>query len=491
MRDRDRDYDHLFKFVLVGDAGVGKSSFNIRLTDDTFSSRSVFNPYVDFKLRSIDIDGKFIKSQVWDLPPLGSTPSDFRDATHIRVNTQITSTLNGVILCCDVTNRQSYDNIPRWLDEIEKYYWKRNGPIFLVGTKCDLEGQRAVSRREVEAFAKKHGLTYMETSAKTGIGVEETFRALVTQSLAKLEAKEQGAEKEKEKEKDTKKEAKPKPSREERKQQKQAERQRKAQEKQEENELKAKDRLEQLKGMYQPAFTALDNGTTIKNEKALKKMLNQGEKLLKNFRKQDVHPHLQAEANYHLGRAAGALGDKKSALKYFNNALKLGDTKVQEWAQGRIDKLTATPQEKPISRHAHMPAPPVLAKKEQEKEERYETFEEYLEAKTGQKFIDPISQEAIKDLVVSKYGHNYDRTSIETWLDQSKTCPITRQPLTKDDGLYPNYSLKEELEKHRENFEAQKPQEKEQDETKEKRKSWREKEEEKRKDRGNGSLSKF
>ncbi|PSN43471.1 Ras-related protein Rab-35 [Blattella germanica] len=106
-----REYDHLFKLLIIGDSGVGKSSLLLRFADNTFSGSYITTIGVDFKIRTVEIEGERVKLQIWDT------------AGQERFRT-ITSTYyrgtHGVIVVYDVTSGDSFANVKRWLHEIEQ-----------------------------------------------------------------------------------------------------------------------------------------------------------------------------------------------------------------------------------------------------------------------------------------------------------------------------------------------------------------------------------
>ncbi|XP_059911082.1 ras-related protein Rab-35b isoform X3 [Gadus macrocephalus] len=106
-----RDYDYLFKLLIIGDSGVGKSSLLLRFADNTFSGNYITTIGVDFKIRTVEINGEKVKLQIWDT------------AGQERFRT-ITSTYyrgtHGVIVVYDVTSAESFVNVKRWLHEINQ-----------------------------------------------------------------------------------------------------------------------------------------------------------------------------------------------------------------------------------------------------------------------------------------------------------------------------------------------------------------------------------
>ncbi|KAH8325788.1 hypothetical protein KR067_008165 [Drosophila pandora] len=167
-----RGFDHLFKLLIIGDSGVGKSSLLIRFSDDTFSGSYITTIGVDFKIRTVDIGGLRVKLQIWDT------------AGQERFRT-ITSTYyrgtHGVIVVYDVTNGESFANVRRWLEEIQNNCDVVNK--VLVGNKNDDPDRKVVITEDAQRFAKQMDIELFETSAKDNINVDEMFLSITRQVL--------------------------------------------------------------------------------------------------------------------------------------------------------------------------------------------------------------------------------------------------------------------------------------------------------------------
>jgi len=165
-------YDHLFKLLIIGDSGVGKSSLLLRFADNTFSGSYITTIGVDFKIRTIEIGGQQIKLQVWDT------------AGQERFRT-ITSTYyrgtHGVIVVYDVQSVESFVNVKRWLHEIEQNC--DNVSRILVGNKDDCPEKKAVETDDAKVFAQQTNVKLFETSAKDNKNVEEMFAEITRQVL--------------------------------------------------------------------------------------------------------------------------------------------------------------------------------------------------------------------------------------------------------------------------------------------------------------------
>ncbi|KAM6112408.1 ras-related protein Rab-13 [Phoenicopterus ruber ruber] len=172
-------YDHLFKLLLIGDSGVGKTCLIIRFAEDNFTSTYISTIGIDFKIRTVDIDGKKIKLQVWDT----AGQERFKTITTAYYRGAV-----GIILVYDITDEKSFENIQNWMKSI-----KENASAgverLLIGNKCDMEGKRKVQRDEAEKLAKEHGIRFFETSAKSSVNVEEAFSTLARDILQKSSRK--------------------------------------------------------------------------------------------------------------------------------------------------------------------------------------------------------------------------------------------------------------------------------------------------------------
>uniref|UniRef100_H3D1L6 Ras-related protein Rab-35 n=1 Tax=Tetraodon nigroviridis TaxID=99883 RepID=H3D1L6_TETNG len=165
-----RDYDYLFKLLIIGDSahsGVGKSSLLLRFADNTFSGSYITTIGVDFKIRTVEINGEKVKLQIWDT------------AGQERFRT-ITSTYyrgtHGVIVVYDVTSAESFVNVKRWLHEINQNC--DDVCRILVGNKNDDPNSKVVETTDAQKFAEQMGINLFETSAKENINVEEMFNCI-------------------------------------------------------------------------------------------------------------------------------------------------------------------------------------------------------------------------------------------------------------------------------------------------------------------------
>ena len=131
-------YDHIFKILLIGDAGVGKSSILLRFTDDAFEEHLASTIGVDFKVKTVTIGGSTVKLTIWDT----AGQERFRTLTSSYYRG-----CHGVILTYDVNDRQTFTNLKQWLEEGDMYSTSQSSAKMLVGNKIDV-GAREVSVEE-------------------------------------------------------------------------------------------------------------------------------------------------------------------------------------------------------------------------------------------------------------------------------------------------------------------------------------------------------
>ncbi|KAL6996366.1 WD40 repeat protein [Sarracenia purpurea var. burkii] len=164
----NNEYDYLFKLLLIGDSGVGKSCLLLRFADDSYSESYISTIGVDFKIRTVEQDGKTIKLQIWDT----AGQERFRTITSSYYRGA-----HGIIIVYDVTDQESFNNVKQWLSEIDRYAGENVNKL-LVGNKCDLTANKVVSSEIAKAFADESGIPFLETSAKDATNVEEAFMTM-------------------------------------------------------------------------------------------------------------------------------------------------------------------------------------------------------------------------------------------------------------------------------------------------------------------------
>lgn len=167
----DDEYDYLFKVVLIGDSGVGKSNLLSRFTRNEFNLESKSTIGVEFATRSVQTDGKVVKAQIWDT----AGQERYRAITSAYYRGAV-----GALLVYDIAKRQSFENVERWLKELRDHA-DQNIVIMLVGNKCDLKHLRAVGTGEGTELAENQKLSFIETSALDATNVEEAFVSILSE----------------------------------------------------------------------------------------------------------------------------------------------------------------------------------------------------------------------------------------------------------------------------------------------------------------------
>lgn len=195
----DEDYAYIFKLVIIGDSGVGKSNIFTRFIQDEFNTESRTTIGVEFSAKTVTIRNKVIKTQVWDT----AGQDRFRALARSYYRGAV-----GALLVYDISSYDSFKNIHKWLDEVKEYA-DENLVVLLIGNKSDLEEIRAVKTEEGTAFAESQGIGFLETSAKSNLHIEEAFTRLVGEVVEKLEKisdvpAEPNAQQDKKEKKDTK-----------------------------------------------------------------------------------------------------------------------------------------------------------------------------------------------------------------------------------------------------------------------------------------------
>lgn len=165
------EYEYLFKLIIIGDSGIGKSSLLTRFTDDVFMDSYISTIGVDFKIRTMVVNGRVIKLQIWDT----AGQERFRTVTSAYYRGA-----HGVMVVFDITNPVSFENVNNiWLNEIQNFS-KEDIKRILIGTKSDLTEKRKITYADASEFAVDNGMEYIETSAKNAVNVESAFASLVS-----------------------------------------------------------------------------------------------------------------------------------------------------------------------------------------------------------------------------------------------------------------------------------------------------------------------
>jgi Ras-related protein Rab-11A len=165
----EEQYDYLFKIVLIGESGVGKSNMLSRFTKNEFNLESKATIGVEFATKCITSNSKVIKAQIWDT----AGQERFRAITSSYYKGAM-----GALLVFDISKKQTFDNLDRWLNEI-RAFTKPEVCIILVGNKADLAYMREVPQDDAVKYAAQQKLPYFETSALAATNVEKVFEELL------------------------------------------------------------------------------------------------------------------------------------------------------------------------------------------------------------------------------------------------------------------------------------------------------------------------
>ena len=158
----------VLKLLLLGDSSVGKTSILNKYISNKFDESSISTVGVDYMDKIIDYNKFKIKLQIWDT----SGEEKFRTITK-----NFYRNADGLLVVFDLTKKESYDHIKSWLDEAKENNDKLK--TILIGNKLDLKDERIVAIDVAKQFAEKNNLKYIETSAKDGTNINESFQAII------------------------------------------------------------------------------------------------------------------------------------------------------------------------------------------------------------------------------------------------------------------------------------------------------------------------
>ena len=169
--ERQPSYDYTFKLLFIGDRGVGKSCLFSRFKNPAFNVlTSTTTLGIEIDRESFKCGSKFVRLEVVDTA--GQEQFFAVQAMYFRG-------VHGIFLVCDVTNRESFDHIPRWLELARQYCTESNALTILIGNKTDQVKKRVISPEEGQAVAKCHGINYMEASALNLDSINEMFKTMI------------------------------------------------------------------------------------------------------------------------------------------------------------------------------------------------------------------------------------------------------------------------------------------------------------------------
>ena len=168
-------YDKTCSILLLGDTCVGKTCLISRYANGVFKEEYISTVGVDYVSKQEIINDQNINVKLWDTAGQerykALTPSYLRGA-------------EGIVLVYDVTKSESFDSLKVWIDSLKNNLGENSLPIIIDGNKIDLD-DRDVSKETAQKFAQEYNYKYFETSAKSGVGVDELFREIVNQILEK------------------------------------------------------------------------------------------------------------------------------------------------------------------------------------------------------------------------------------------------------------------------------------------------------------------
>ncbi|KAK7119977.1 hypothetical protein R3I94_021713 [Phoxinus phoxinus] len=173
-QDSDENYDLVFKIVLVGDVGVGKTCVVQRFKSGVFLEKQGNTIGVDFTMKTLEIQGKRVKLQIWDT----AGQERFRTITQSYYRSA-----NGAIITYDITNRGSFMSVPQWMEDVKKYGGANIVPL-LIGNKSDLPDLREVQFSDAQLVARQLDfISAIETSAKHSDNVEAAFATMASELI--------------------------------------------------------------------------------------------------------------------------------------------------------------------------------------------------------------------------------------------------------------------------------------------------------------------
>ena len=172
-------YNYLFKYIIIGDSSVGKSNLLMKFAHNKFTEDYQATIGVEFGAKNIELNDQIYRIQIWDT----AGQENFRSITRAYYKNSVCA-----MVVYDISNRDSFEHVQNWIEDVRNQSPK-TVLIILIGNKIDLEDQRVVTYDEGNEFAMKNGLIFGETSAKTGVGIEEIFSKSV-QEIVKNMSKE-------------------------------------------------------------------------------------------------------------------------------------------------------------------------------------------------------------------------------------------------------------------------------------------------------------
>ena len=172
----DEEYDIIFKVVLIGDSGVGKTNILSRYVRDEFSIETKSTVGVEFGSKIVKSNSINIKVQIWDT----AGQERYKSITNAYYKGA-----KGAFVVYDISKKETFDNINKWIEEL-----KNNGDsdvcILLIGNKCDLEDERQVTQDDALKKAEQFDIAFLETSALQAVNIEKAFNNMIEQISKKI-----------------------------------------------------------------------------------------------------------------------------------------------------------------------------------------------------------------------------------------------------------------------------------------------------------------
>ena len=159
------DFNYLLKYIIIGDSAVGKSNILTQYVYEKFNEEFQSTLGVEFASKNANIENKIYRIQIWDT----AGAENFRSITRAYYKNSVCA-----FIVYDITKRETFENVQVWLEDI-KNQCPQTILLVLVGNKLDLENERQISYEEGESFAQKNNMYFFETSAKTGVNIENLF----------------------------------------------------------------------------------------------------------------------------------------------------------------------------------------------------------------------------------------------------------------------------------------------------------------------------
>ena len=171
------NFDYLLKYIIIGDAAVGKSNLLLRYVHGQFKPEYQLTIGVEFGAKNINISSKIFRIQIWDT----AGQENFRSITRAYYKNSVCA-----LVVYDISSRDSFNNVTSWIEDCKNQSPKTIFMV-LVGNKCDLEDKRQVTYEEGKELADKNEMMFFESSAKDGINVEEIFENSAKEIAKKIE----------------------------------------------------------------------------------------------------------------------------------------------------------------------------------------------------------------------------------------------------------------------------------------------------------------